>query len=129
MNLSGLKITPAWDDDPHTTHEKSDVEHYYRYDDYEYAKCTPYRVVRHTAKGVWIYLSWRHKDKFILNDARVRWAYPTKEEALNSYRMRKLRQIEWCRYWEKQARKGLSKVGFDADAEVKKFFEFEDDLL
>lgn len=54
-----------------------------------------FTVLRTTAKGVWI--STPHMNrlgrKFILNDARKRYAYPTKELALESFIARKARQI------------------------------------
>lgn len=52
-------------------------------------------VVSRTPKGVW--LSWlgpRDKCRFVLNSARKRWASPTQEEALESLRARKKRQLE-----------------------------------
>lgn len=48
-------------------------------------------LLRTTPKGVWLrnYVS----DRFVLNDARKRFAYPTEKEALQSFIMRKKRQI------------------------------------
>ena len=106
---------------------KDTDELYYRYDGYEYPRAEAYKVVKRTAKGAWIYIGYGIKDKFILDDARRRWAYPTKEEALNSYRIRKLRQIEHCREGELKAKEGLRKLGFDVDAELKRFFRDEFD--
>ena len=97
--------------------------HYYRYDGYEWAECSSYRVIKTTDKGVWISLGYMIKDKFILNGARKRWAYPTKELALNSFRMRKLRQIEHCRHTEERAKKALDKTGFNAEKELNNFFD------
>ena len=98
---------------------------YYRYDGYEYASCESFRVVKHTPKGVWISLGYMEKDKFILNGARKRWAYPSKVEALESFRMRKLRQIEHCRDTENRAKLALTKMGFDAPKELDAFFRYD----
>lgn len=51
-----------------------------------------FEVLRHTEKGVWID-HWAG-EKFILNNARRRFAYPTKELALDSYIQRKQKQIK-----------------------------------
>ena len=47
-------------------------------------------VLRHTAKGVW--LQDYSRERFVLTQARKRWACPTKAEAAESYRQRKMRQ-------------------------------------
>jgi hypothetical protein len=48
-------------------------------------------VKRYTAKCV--VLNWHGKDKFVLLDARKRFAYPTRELAMASYIARKEREI------------------------------------
>ena len=49
-------------------------------------------VKRHTPKGVW--LNDYGAEKFVLNDARRRYAYPTEALAINSYIERKKAQIQ-----------------------------------
>ncbi len=51
------------------------------------------RVIRHTPQGV--VLDFYGEEKRVLNKARRRWAYPTKELALDSYIQRKRHQIGW----------------------------------
>ena len=50
-------------------------------------------VLRHTPKGVWVQASWR-EEKFIAHSWRKKWAHPTVEEAIESFRRRQLRRIE-----------------------------------
>ncbi len=101
---------------------------YYRYDGYKYACCDSYSVVKRTLKGVWISLGWGSKDKFILNGARKRWAYPTKEEALESFRIRKRRQIMHCNDMIDNANQGLIKVGLKAIERGTRFTKYDDDM-
>lgn len=74
------------------------TEFYYRYYDSSFLEeitigLEKFRVVKYTPKGVWIETyAYPTKRKFVLNDARVRYAYPTKELAENSYRKRKEHQ-------------------------------------
>lgn len=82
------------------------VEHLFRfvdgYDSEERAiVCHAFRVVKQTRCGFWISTPDRqngvHGDrKFVKAPQRGegRFAYPTEEEALNSYRIRKMRQIQ-----------------------------------
>jgi len=88
--------------------------HYFRIDGYEDAFMFAYRILRKTPKGVWIKTEWNKPDKFILNSARKRWAYPTRELARNSYRIRKERQICHCNDMINAANAGLVAVGFKA---------------
>lgn len=94
------------------------AEFYFRYDGYEYANCEKYEVIKRTPKGAWINLgyAWEKdpKKKFILDNARRRWAYPTVELALNSFRIRKERQIRHCNDMIENANIALLKVGFKA---------------
>jgi len=56
-------------------------------------KLDEYEVIKTTPKGVWIRLySWGNEKRFILRGARKRYACPTKEEAIESFRARKERQ-------------------------------------
>ena len=61
-----------------------DTDIYISYDEYV--------VLRETPKGVW--LSVYGKEKFVLNGDGRRYAHPTKEAALASYRIRKQRQVQ-----------------------------------
>ena len=63
-------------------------------------------VVRRTPAGVWIDIYGRAR--FILTAARKRYACPTKEEALISYRARKRRQVKILRAQLKQAEQALN---------------------
>lgn len=49
---------------------------------------------KHTHKGVWLQMPYGQKDKFVLNNARKRWAYPTKELAWESFQIRATRRTE-----------------------------------
>ncbi len=49
-----------------------------------------YRVIRKTPKGFWIKPDF--KEKWVSNDCRKRYAYPTKEEALVNYIKRTIRR-------------------------------------
>jgi hypothetical protein len=55
--------------------------------------CFEYRVIRHTPKGVWLCQPYCMGKKFVLKDARKRFAYPTKREALISYIARQKRRL------------------------------------
>lgn len=105
-------------------------EVYYRYDGYEYASLETYDVLRRTARGAWINIGLPfkgcEKEKFILDGARKRWAYPTKEEALESFRIRKERQIRHCNDMIERANKALVKVGFEAIDPQSRFIRHEE---
>jgi hypothetical protein len=70
---------------------------WYRYDDSRWFDSRPsvhlrvFRVARETPKGVW--LAEYGFEKFVLNDARKRFAYPTIELARESFLIRKRRQL------------------------------------
>lgn len=87
------------------------MEIYYRYWDQLttngiYVYRTEYIVEKHTSKGVWIN-DFGHR-RFVLNSARKRFAHPTKEEALESFRARKKRQIKILTRQLERARAALS---------------------
>lgn len=76
------------------------TEFYYRYYDWSYDETRvmidfeKFRVVKRTPKGAWVEeLYYPHKKRFILDGARRRYAYPTKELAADSYRIRKEWQV------------------------------------
>jgi hypothetical protein len=102
---------------------------YYRYDGYKYAQCDSYRVTKCTPKGVWVSLGYGVKEKFILNDARRRWAYPTKELALESFRIRKERQIMHSNDSIEKANIALRKVGLKAIDSQSRFHRYDDEEL
>lgn len=58
-----------------------------------------YTVTKVTPKGVWLTWGFGGSNRFVLVDARKRFAHPTKEEALESLMARKTSQI---RILEKQ---------------------------
>lgn len=117
----------------------TDNEYWYRYEDVKYAapideyerpigegrvevRLRKYRVIKHTPKGVWISQDFwftPHHDhiypdnvnkKFVLRDARKRFACPTIEEALESFKARKKRQIRILRAQARDAEKALEKA-------------------
>ncbi len=73
-----------------------------------------FKVIKQTPKGVWVI--WRsgifsdsYEDKrFILRDARKRYACPTKEEAAESYRARKERQVRMLKAQLRDAERALA---------------------
>lgn len=52
---------------------------------------TSYPINKYTPKGYWVCTN----TKWVSNSSRKRWAYPTKEEALNSYRIRNTHRIHY----------------------------------
>lgn len=57
-----------------------------------------YKVIKETPKGVWLCRNFLGCDlsgmRFVLRDSRKRFACPTKEEAIESFRARKKAQIK-----------------------------------
>lgn len=53
-----------------------------------------YRILRRTPKGCWIEANGRKAERFVLDVAHRKFAYPTLELAMDSYRIRKRRQIQ-----------------------------------
>lgn len=71
-------------------------------------------VLRHTPKGVWLEEPWNiagEGKRFVLRDARKRWACPSKEEAMESFRARKQRQARILRARLATVEEALSLVG------------------
>lgn len=64
-----------------------------------------YPVVKHTPKGTWIEHCFGRK--FVLRGARRKYAHPTKEEALESFRARKRSQIRILRNKLERAERAL----------------------
>ncbi len=86
------------------------TEIFYRYDDSSYTDEPPwlseYNVVRKTRKGTWV--SYAGIEKFVLDVAEKKYAYPTKELALRSYIIRKKRQIQHASNTHDKATANLS---------------------
>ena len=60
-----------------------------------YVSVRTYPVVRETPRGVWLESAGDYgQDRFVLRDARKRFACPTLNEALESFRARKERQLK-----------------------------------
>jgi len=103
-------------------------ERYYRYDDSPYVDAGPvlseYRLVRKTPKGAWISPYWvtdaaadrcqtpvmrrAYGIRFVLDGKGRRFAYPDLADAKESYRIRKVRQIQHCRYQIEKAQQALA---------------------
>lgn len=64
-----------------------------------------YLVLRETPKGVWI--NHHGKEKFVLNRSKKRFAHPTKEEALKSFKRRKKSQLLHLEHQLARAKKAL----------------------
>lgn len=86
-------------------------ETWYRYNEYQnedgpVIQCQHFYVIKRTPKGVWV--GWPQWKRFVLNDARKRFALPTKAEALQSYIARKRRQTRILASQYARARKALA---------------------
>lgn len=58
-----------------------------------------YRVVKRTPRGVWIAPMWDYRGdhkRFVLDGSGRRYAYPTREQARESFIIRKRREIQHC---------------------------------
>ena len=73
--------------------------------------CLQFEVVSVTPCGVWLRTgelnARRPGERWVRRDAHKRWACPTKEEALRSYRARKRRQIKILRAQLREAKAAL----------------------
>ena len=89
---------------------------FYRYDAHYIMSgvdvlCDTFKLVKETPKGYWItidslfFYSWK---KWISKTSRKRFAYPTKAEALNSFIIRKEKQIIHCERAMHNAKRALS---------------------
>jgi hypothetical protein len=65
-----------------------------------------FMVLRHTTKGVWI-KTWAGDERFVLKNARKRYACPTKQEALDSFIARQRRRISILEAQAKDSRIGI----------------------
>jgi hypothetical protein len=91
------------------------TEHLYRYSlNYDHITLEKYRVVRKTPKGKWIELyAWptdRHSRRFVLDDGTKRFAWETKELALESFRRRTERRISILQAQVKLCQDALARV-------------------
>jgi hypothetical protein len=111
------------------------VEYLYRYEDRTYSlglnqfddplpgytlkvELQEYRIIKRTPQGAWIvYGSWSmHTPKrFVLLSARKRFACETKEEALESFKARKRKQIKILKAQLKRAEMALSSADRDTE--------------
>lgn len=82
-----------------------------------------YHVIRRTPKGAWIGRNPGPpfpygKDRFVLDGPGKRFAYPTLEAAIESYKIRKFRQIEHLErglIQAKAAKRGVESESFKVD--------------
>lgn len=86
---------------------------------------TSYTVVDVTPKGGWVIEgrwgtdappTW-NKRRFVLFDARKKWAYPTKKEALESLRIRTMRRVEHLERQLKEAKQNEAFIAGYTDDE------------
>lgn len=68
--------------------------------------CWDFPIVKRTRHGVWLWV-WGAK-RFVLTDARKKFACATKEEALISFQARKKRQIHILEHQLEKARRAFS---------------------
>lgn len=64
-------------------------------DDYK-IELEEYKSVRETKMGYWLEIN-RYKEKFVLKVSTKRYAYPTKKEAFNNFKIRTKRSLEYSR--------------------------------
>jgi len=86
----------------------------YGYTHYVQVYLRVYTILKHTPKGFWITHQVRIGDRwkrFVLSDARRKFAYLTKEEALESFKKRKERQISLLKTKLKHAENALRQAG------------------
>ena len=67
-----------------------------------------YTIIKQTNKGVWI--QYHLSKKFVLLTGVKRFAYPTKEEAINSLKCRKQRQLQIIKGMERIANNIIQQI-------------------
>jgi len=72
--------------------------------------CHKYSILSKTPKGTWIRADNTKGKRFILDDARKKWAHPTKTAALTSFIRRKECQVSILTAQLKQAEHALKKA-------------------
>ncbi len=118
------------------------VENWYRYDVIRYAapldewdrpqgigrvtvQLSTFKVLKVTPKGVWLIETigiWDCEPKrFVLRDARKRFACPTKKEAAESFSARKKRQLRILRAQAKDVERALKVFDFKEDDPKKQY--------
>lgn len=95
------------------------ANHYYRVKEVWYAESTlrlkidRYHIKRKTPCGVWIDTGYS-SEKFILTKARKKWACPTEEEAIESFKFRKRRQVKILKAQLERAQQALNTIEADS---------------
>jgi hypothetical protein len=74
-----------------------------------------YPVLRHTERGVWLEGYGETGRRFVLRDARKRFACPTREEAWESFRARKQKQLRLLTAQIAHVRRVLEMEATDGD--------------
>jgi len=83
----------------------------YRYvNDFGYLVERDYRVLRETRSGKWVIDPFKGTEHFVLNNAKKRLAYPTKEEALTNFIKRTERHIMFAEGNLKRANEALGRA-------------------
>jgi len=77
-----------------------------------------YEVIKRTKKGVWILSVHGGKDHFVLLNAKKKFAYATKEEALESFLRRKNSQIKILKNKLAQAEMALRIAETDLKSQI-----------
>lgn len=73
-------------------------------------KCCVYDVVKKTPRGYWITYAFGGKDKWVSSDSRKRFAHPSEEEALESYKLRKKSFVGHCEVRLSRAKEDLALI-------------------
>lgn len=73
-----------------------------------------YPVIRETRCGVVLGL-YPGREKWVRYGGLKRWAYPTREQAIDSFRARKRRQIEICKWRIEEAEQALAAAIIDQE--------------
>lgn len=85
------------------------VHNLYRYDSYRYEVFLhEYKIIKETLHGTWIDVY--GKEKFVLREARKHFACYTKEDAMESFKARKNRQIRILSAQLESAKNSLEKA-------------------
>jgi len=86
---------------------------FYRYHNYrENVVLETFKLVEETDKGYWITHLYWDKPKWVSKTSCKRYAYPTKDEAMYSFKQRKYRQRKLLQGQLEVVDKVISKFGF-----------------
>lgn len=89
-----------------------DAKKLYRYEEFDHGegygpnvrvRLSAFNVIKRTPKGCWISIPFGWKPRWVSLEAKKRFAYPTKEEALKSFIARKRRQVSILSYQKERA--------------------------